>query len=125
MGAGRPRIMAMNIPGSDDWVEQALRRSASEHARAYVDDNGFTSTVLARLPAPAALPSWRRPFVVFLWIVATAGIAAALPGLATDVFGAIVGVVTTHPPNWTALVALAVGLIAASWSALVYAARSD
>ena len=42
-------------------MEQALVHDAREHRDGYVDDAGFTASVMAALPAPAplALPRWR------------------------------------------------------------------
>ena len=40
---------------------------------------------MAALPAPAALPAWRRPALTALWAAAGLGIALALPGTVVDV----------------------------------------
>ena len=45
----------------DDWLEAALRADGREHRADYLDDAGFTARVMAALPAPVALPAWRRP----------------------------------------------------------------
>ena len=45
----------------DDWLDAALREDGLAHRADYLDDDGFTSRVMARLPAPATLPAWRKP----------------------------------------------------------------
>ena len=40
---------------------------------------------MAALPAPAALPAWRKPALAALWAAAGLGIALALPGAVVDV----------------------------------------
>lgn len=86
--------MTMTIPntqpdlrpdGNDAWLEQALRRDAALQRDAYIDDDGFTARVMSTLPAPAALPRWRKPALVVLWATAGLGIASALPGTMLDV----------------------------------------
>jgi len=109
----------------DDWLEQALRADAREHAAAYLADDGFTAGVLARLPQVAALPSWRRPGVALLWLIAGGADAVALPGLFYDVFRGVIATVFGQPLT---LSRIAVGLIvlgAFTWSTLIYAAREE
>ncbi len=74
--------MVKNHADADDgWLEQALEADAREHAAAYVTDDGFTAKVMARLPAPATLPAWRRPVLALLWLIAGSAVAVALPAM--------------------------------------------
>src|SRR5262245_21113020 len=69
----------------DDWLEAALRADGQAHRADYVDDSGFTASVMAALPAPVAAPSWRKPALTVLWAVLGLGIALALPSFVIDV----------------------------------------
>ena len=46
---------------SDDWLDATLAADAREHGASYLDDRGFTARVMAALPAPLAVPRWRKP----------------------------------------------------------------
>ena len=50
----------------DDWLDAALRADGREHRAEYLDDAGFTARVMAALPAPTALPAWRKPALTLL-----------------------------------------------------------
>lgn len=115
--------MAENVDSGDDWLEQALRADAGHSA--YVADDGFTARVLERLPAPAALPAWRRPIVALLWLVLAGAVAAALPGLFYDVFRGLVATVVAQPVGLPQIT-IALGLFGAlAWSSIVYALREE
>jgi|SRR5689334_19310831 len=111
-------------PG-DDWLEQALRTGASDRADAYLADDGFTASVLARLPQPAALPSWRRPVVALLWLIGAGAAAVALPDLFYDVFRSMVAAVVAQPLTLPRI-AIALSMLGAvAWSTIVYAMREE
>jgi hypothetical protein len=112
-------------PPSDDWLEQTLRTDAREHSSAYLADDGFTARVLEQLPRPAALPAWRRPVVALLWLIATVGAAAALPGLFYDVFHGLVAAVFAQPLTLPRIAVVLAMLGAAAWSTIVYAMREE
>src|SRR5581483_4036127 len=78
---------------ADDWLEAALRSDAAEMQAAYIDDAGFTRSVLSRLPPSVTLPAWRRPVVVALWTILVATLAFALPGVFEGAFRVLAGVV--------------------------------
>ena len=119
-------MTAANTPPSDDdWLDQALRADAREHASAYLADDGFTDRLLDRLPRPAALPAWRRPVVLLLWIIAAVGTAAALPGLFYDVFHGLVAAVVAQPLTLPRIAVMLAMLGAVAWSTIVYAMRED
>jgi hypothetical protein len=67
-----------------DWLDRLLVEDAST-SRDYIADAGFTTRVMARLPAPASLPAWRKPAVTVLWAAVGLGLAFTLPNAAVDV----------------------------------------
>lgn len=107
----------------DDWLERALRADA--HAAAYVADDGFTAAVMARLPAPAVLPAWRRPVVVVLWLIAGGAVAALLPDLFYAVFRGLAAVLLGQSLTWSNIAVALVLLGATTWSTIVYALRTE
>ncbi len=78
---------------SDDWLDDLLRADGREHRAGYLDDEGFTARVMSALPAPAALPAWRKPALAALWAGAGIGIALALPATVGDVAHEILRVI--------------------------------
>ena len=50
-----------------DWLDAALAADGASHRDDYLDDAGFTARLMARLPAPVALPAWRKPALSLLW----------------------------------------------------------
>ena len=106
----------------DGWLEQALKSDAQ--ASAYVADDGFTSAVMARLPAPATLPAWRRPVLALLWLVAAGAVVALLPDLFYTVFSSLV-TLFVQPLTWSHVGVLLLLMGATTWSTLVYAMRAE
>lgn len=123
MGPGGVMSKDAQQIGSDDWLEQALRADAREHLSVYLPDDGFTARVVDRLPEPA-LPAWRRPFVMLLWVVAGIAIAVALPTWLDEVFGSVAALVLHRFTLSDAALVLTL-LFAATSGALVLAARTD
>ena len=118
--------MATDGPrAGDDWLDQALRADAVERSAAYLADDGFTARVLERLPPAAALPAWRRPVVVLLWLVAAAAAAAALPDLFYDLFRSVLATVVAQPLTLPRIAVVLTMLGAAAWSTILYALRED
>ena len=110
----------------DGWLEQALKADAQAHAAAYVADDGFTAKVVARLPAPAVLPAWRRPVVLVLWLVAAVAAVALLPDLFYAIFGGLVALLVGQPAlTWSHLAVALMLLCGATWSTLVYVIRTE
>jgi hypothetical protein len=107
------------------WLEQALKADAREHAATYIADDGFTAAVMARLPAPATLPAWRRPVLAMLWLIAGGAVAGALPDLFYDVFRGLVAMVVGQPLTLSRIAIVLTLLAAATWSTLVYAMRAE
>lgn len=109
----------------DDWLDAALRADGAARRSDYISDDGFTASVVARLPVAATAPAWRRPAVALLWL--GAGIAAlmAMPGLFDDTFRGSVAMIVGHRFG-VADIAVLLGLLgAATWSSLIYAARAQ
>jgi hypothetical protein len=117
--------MSVDKPQGDDWLDQALRADARNHASAYLADDGFTARVLGHLPQAAALPAWRRPVIIVLWLVAAAAALVALPELFYDVFRSLVGAVVAQPLTLPRIAVLLATLGAVAWSTIVYAVRED
>jgi hypothetical protein len=109
----------------DDWLDAALREDGREHRAGYLADNGFTARVMAMLPAPAALPAWRKPALAALWTAASVGIALALPGAYTDVAHEFLRLVVGHPVSFAQIAAGVLALGIGSWAATAYALRRD
>ena len=109
----------------DDWLEAALRADGAARRSEYIADDGFTASVVARLPVAATAPAWRRPTLVLLWL--GAGIAAlmAVPGLFDDTFRSSVAMVVGHRFG-VADIAVLLGMLGvATWSSLIYAVRAE
>jgi hypothetical protein len=108
----------------DDWLDAALRRDGARHRALYLDDDGFTARVMAKLPPPATLPAWRKPVLALLWAAAGVGVAAALPGTATDLVREIVRVFM-HPVSTAQIVGGVAMLGATTWAAAAFALKHD
>jgi hypothetical protein len=105
-----------------DWIDGLLLRDSSQAAD-YIADSGFTARVMEQLPAARALPAWRRPAIIALWLVAAALAAIALPGVAVDVARATYRVFAALPFSLSSLAFAIVALGAATWTAAVFALK--
>ena len=65
--------MPGNVARDDEWLDSLLADDVAAHAR-YVDDDGFTAGVMAKLPAKRALSLQR-------WIVPAMGVVGFLIGI--------------------------------------------
>ena len=123
---------------ADDWLDAVLHAAGREHRAAYLDDAGFTARVMVALPAPAALPAWRKPVLATLWAVAGLGIALALlwavagigvalslPATLVDVGHDVVRLFVGHRVSLAGISAGVVALGAATWVAAALALRED
>jgi len=108
-----------------DWLDQLLAREAADHAGDYIADRGFTARVMQALPAADALPAWRRPAIVALWLIAAALLAITLPGTAHDVAREAFKLFAAQPFSLStiALVLAAIGI--ATWTGAAVALRRD
>jgi hypothetical protein len=121
-------MMTMNTqpPIDDDWLEQALRADAREHAASYLPDDGFTAQVLGGLPPrPAALPSWRRPVLWTLWAIVAIAVIAALPIWFEDVFSSMAATFVGQRLRFSDVAVLLTLLGGVTWSTLFFAARTE
>ena len=112
-------------PTHDDWLERALAEDAALHRADHVDDAGFTSRVMAALPAPLAAPRWRKPVEWALWGIAGVAIAASLPGLATDVAREMFRILASQPVSLTAVGAAVLAIGAATFGGAAFVLRRD
>ena len=117
-----PRIFER---GKDDWLDRLLVADAAAARDAYIADDGFTAKVMAVLPPPAALPSWRRPVVVALWGLAAAGLAVAAPSAALDVAREAYRLLATVPVSLSGIAAAAAALLALTGVAAAYTLRTN
>jgi hypothetical protein len=113
------------IDAGDDWLDDVLRDAGRGHREEYIADDGFTRSVIAKLPEAAALPAWRRPAVALLWVLAVGAVMVVLPGLFEDLFRGAVAVFTGHKLGLPDVAAALVLFGGVAWSTLVYAMRSD
>ena len=117
-----PRIFES---GRDDWLDRLLVAEAAASRDAYITDDGFTAKVIAALPPSAALPSWRRPVVVALWVLAAAGIAFAAPSAALDVAREAYRLLATVPVSLSGIAAAAAAVLALTGVAAAYTLRAN
>jgi hypothetical protein len=77
------------------------------------------------LPAADALPAWRQPAVIALWLVAAALLAITLPGTAQEVAREAFKLFAARPFSLStvALVLAAMGI--ATWTGAAMALRRD
>jgi hypothetical protein len=114
-----------DIDAADDWLDDVLRDAGRVHREEYIADDGFTRSVMAKLPEAAALPAWRRPAVALLWVLAVGGVMVALPGVFEDLFRGAMAVFTGHRLGLPDIGAALVLFGGVAWSTLLYAMRSD
>ena len=108
----------------DDWLERMLVADAGAHRDAYVADDGFTARVMAAVPAPAALPAWRKPAVAVLWGVGIVGLAVAMPGAMLDVGREAYRLLAAQPVSLSGIAGAAAAMIGLTWVAAAYTLRS-
>jgi hypothetical protein len=109
----------------DDWLDRVLADAAREHAAAYIGDDGFTARVMDALPAPDALPRWRKPAVAALWGVAAVGIASALPETFAAVSREAYHLLSAQPVSLLNVAIALAALAAATWGGAAYVLRED
>ena len=109
----------------DEWLEQVLRAEGAARRSDYIADDGFTASVVARLPVAATLPGWRRPAVALLWLGAGVAALMAVPGLFDDTFRGSVAMVVGHHFGVADIAVLLGVLGAATWGSLIYAVRAE
>jgi hypothetical protein len=118
------RVHTTADAADDDWLEQALRGAAHDHAD-YISDDGFTAKVMHALPAPVALPGWRRPALVALWGTAGLGAMATLPQVVPELTYSLLRTLSTQSITLTQIGTAIVALAAASWAGTLYTLRRD
>jgi len=117
----------MNGPdnANDDWLEPLLVADGATSRDAYIADDGFAANVMAALPAPMALPSWRKPALIALWTVAIAALAIAAPGVVLDVGRAAYRLLATQPVSLSGIAGAAATMLALTGIAAAYMLRSN
>ena len=113
------------IEPADDWLDNVLRDAGRIHRDQYIADDGFSRSVMAKLPEATALPAWRRPVIALLWVLAVGAVMMALPGVFEDLFRGAMAVFTGHRLGLPDIAAALVLFGGIAWSTLFYAMRSD
>jgi hypothetical protein len=108
-----------------EWLDRLLADDAQAHRAAYVADDGFTARVMHPLPAPFALPAWRKPVVLALWSVAAAGIAVAMPSVVLEVGREAYRLLAAQPVSLSGIAGAVVAMIALTSAAAAYSLRDQ
>ncbi|HJU22818.1 MAG TPA: hypothetical protein VJ891_09945 [Casimicrobiaceae bacterium] len=116
---------ATPLGASDDWLDRILASDAADHRADYIRDEGFSARVIRMLPAPDALPAWRRPFVVGLWLVAATLVAMMLPAVFFETARQVVTLFAARPFSLSSLGLGVVALGVAMWTCAAMALRRD
>lgn len=121
-----PHSTASATPGaSADWLDALLGADAAEHRAGYIADDGFTARVMQRLPTVQALPAWRKPVIVAMWLVAAALLATMLPGTIHEVAREVFTLFAARPFSLSTLAFALAAVGIATWTATALALRSD
>lgn len=110
---------------SADWLDALLADEAAGHRADYIRDEGFTARVMQMLPAPDALPAWRKPIVAALWLVAAALLATMLPGTAHDLAREVITLFAARPFSLSTLGLAIAAIGVATWTGAAVALRRD
>lgn len=104
-----------------DWLDRVLADDAGDYAGGYIDDGGFVANVMRRLPAPIALPAWRKPAIAVLWGVAGIGLAITLPGVVVDVAREAFKLFAAKPFSLSEMAVVLVLLGTGTWTTAIVA----
>jgi hypothetical protein len=110
---------------TDEWLDRVLADDARVLGAHYVLDEGFTAAFMQRLPAPVALPAWRKPVVVALWLVAGVLLASMLPQAMQDLAREAFRVVAAKPVTLSMLGMLLAAIGIVTWTGTALALRRD
>jgi len=121
----RPIPAAGSSYAPADWVDALLARDATEHAGDYIADEGFSAGVMRMLPPADAMPAWRRPAVIALWLVAGALLAFNLPATALEVARGAFKLFAGQPFSLSTLALALAALGVATWTGAAVALRRD
>jgi hypothetical protein len=121
----RPIPAAGSSYAPADWVDALLARDAAEHAGDYIADEGFSAGVMRMLPPADAMPAWRRPAVIALWLVAGALLAFNLPATALEVARGAFKLFAGQPFSLSTLALALAALGVATWTGAAVALRRD
>ena len=122
---GSRHVNTLDDTAHADWLDDALREAAQRHRAAYIADDGFTASTMARLPRSGELPPWRRPVVFLMWLLLGVATLVSLPGLFDQVFRNGVALVVGHRIGLIDIAVVLALVSTATWGGLVYAARVE
>ena len=118
-----PRTPRGDAPA--DWLDALLADTGVDHRSDYIADDGFTARMMQQLPAADALPAWRKPFVVALWLVAAALVATLLPDTAHQVAREVFTLFAARPFSLSTLAFALAAIGVATWAGAAVALRRD
>lgn len=117
-----PRTAPDAASPQEDWLDRALRAGANDQC---LPDDGFSARVMAALPAPAALPAWRKGALAALWAVAGIALAFSLPGVITDVAREVFRLLAARPVSLSGMVVAVFALSVVTWATTAFALRRE
>jgi hypothetical protein len=111
--------------GDDAWLDRLLADDAAAMQQSYIDDDGFTASMMATLPAPAALPQWRRPAIVGMWAGAGLFGAMALPEVVLGAAREMLRLLGSQPVTLSGIAAALAAVAIATAAGTAVALRRD
>jgi hypothetical protein len=111
--------------GDDAWLDRLLGDDAAAMQQSYIDDDGFTASVMSALPAPAALPQWRRPAIVGMWAGAGLFGAMALPDAVLGAAREALRLLGSQPVSLSGMAAALAAMAIVTWGATAFALKRD
>ena len=80
---------------------------------------------LLDLPPAAAMPRWRKPALIGLWIAAAIALIGALPGAVLDVARQAFRLASARPFSLSEIAVMFLVLAVVTWTAAAYALRRE
>jgi len=111
--------------GGADWLERVLVDDAREHHDGYLADDGFTASVMNKLPAPATSPAWRTFALTIMWGAVAIAIATVLPQVFIDAAREVYKLVAAQPVSLSGIGGALLAACALTWGAAAYALRAS
>ena len=113
------------LASDEDWIESLLRADARRGEADYVDDDGFTARVMAAIPAPVALPAWRKPLLAGVWATAGIGLATMLPAAMREAAQDALQFIASQHFSLSDIGVVLLAIAGASWAGTLYALRQE
>jgi hypothetical protein len=117
-----PRTAPDAASPQEDWLDRALCAGGADQ---YIPDDGFSARVMAALPAPAALPAWRKRALAVLWALAGIALAFSLPGAVTDVAREVFRLLAARPVSLSGMLVAVLAMSVVTWATTAFALRRE